>query len=74
MSFVGDVALVPGSTRGIGAATAMLLAERGAHVLVTGRDARRGMKVVETIQGAPPSAPRAGQHRPRTRSHHVESR
>ena len=52
MSFVGDVALVTGSTRGIGAATAMLLAERGAHVLVTGRDARRGMRVVDTIQGA----------------------
>ncbi|MCP9274640.1 SDR family NAD(P)-dependent oxidoreductase [Mycolicibacterium arenosum] len=52
MTFTGDVALVTGSTRGIGAATAMLLAERGAHVLVTGRDARRGMAVVDTIRTA----------------------
>jgi NAD(P)-dependent dehydrogenase (short-subunit alcohol dehydrogenase family) len=52
MTFDGAVALVTGSTRGIGAATAAVLAERGAHVLVTGRDARRGMKVVDAIRGA----------------------
>lgn len=52
MTFDGAVALVTGSTRGIGAATAALLGERGAHVLVTGRDARRGMKVVDAIRGA----------------------
>lgn len=52
MTFDGAVALVTGSTRGIGAATAALLAQRGARVLVTGRDARRGMRVVDTIRGA----------------------
>ena len=42
-------ALVTGSTSGIGAATARLLASEGAHVLVTGRDAARGHAVVEEI-------------------------
>ena len=34
-------AVVTGSTSGIGAATAHLLATRGAHVLITGRDEER---------------------------------
>ncbi len=46
----GRVALVTGSTSGIGAATASLLAERGAHVLVSGRDASRGESVVAAIR------------------------
>ena len=45
-------ALVTGSTSGIGAATARLLASEGAHVLVTGRDAARGHTVVEEITAA----------------------
>ncbi|MFG2475732.1 SDR family NAD(P)-dependent oxidoreductase [Streptomyces fagopyri] len=46
----GRVALVTGATSGIGAATAALLAERGAHVLVAGRDASRGEKVVASLR------------------------
>lgn len=36
--FAGQVALVTGSSRGIGAATAVALAAAGAHVVLTGRD------------------------------------
>ena len=35
----GKLALVTGASRGIGAATAIALAERGAHVIITGRHA-----------------------------------
>jgi NAD(P)-dependent dehydrogenase (short-subunit alcohol dehydrogenase family) len=49
MSLDGAVALVTGATRGIGEATALLLASRGAHVLVTGRDAECGRRVVERV-------------------------
>ncbi|MPS67037.1 SDR family NAD(P)-dependent oxidoreductase [Novosphingobium aerophilum] len=44
--FEGQVALVTGSSRGIGAATALALAEAGAHVLLTGRDT----KALEAIE------------------------
>lgn len=44
-------AVVTGSTSGIGAATARALAAQGMHVLVTGRDARRGEALVAEIEG-----------------------
>jgi NAD(P)-dependent dehydrogenase (short-subunit alcohol dehydrogenase family) len=46
----GSVALVTGATSGIGRATALSLARRGAHVLVAGRDQARGDAVVDTIR------------------------
>jgi len=46
----GKTALVTGSTTGIGRATAVALAARGASVVVTGRNAQRGAEVVEKIR------------------------
>ena len=48
----GTTALVTGATSGIGRATSVLLADRGAHVLVSGRDAARGDAVVAEIRAA----------------------
>jgi NAD(P)-dependent dehydrogenase (short-subunit alcohol dehydrogenase family) len=45
----GEIALVTGSTAGIGKAVAAALAAEGARVLVTGRDAERGAAVVDQI-------------------------
>ena len=47
----GEVALVTGSTSGIGVHIARLFAAEGARVVVTGRDAERGARVVESIPG-----------------------
>ncbi len=47
----GKTALVTGSTSGIGEATAIALAARGAHVLVVGRDEQRAKAVVAEIEG-----------------------
>lgn len=44
--------MVTGATSGIGHATAIHLAERGAHVLASGRDADRGARVVAEIRDA----------------------
>ncbi|MGN5376997.1 SDR family NAD(P)-dependent oxidoreductase [Streptomyces lasalocidi] len=50
MEFSGKVALVTGSTSGIGRAIAQTLAARGAHVLVSGRNEERGAQTVAAIR------------------------
>src|SRR5258708_19097176 len=45
----GEVAIVTGSTHGIGRAIAVAFASEGADVLVTGRDDHAGAEVVERI-------------------------
>ena len=52
----GKTALVTGSTSGIGKATAIALAARGAHVLVVGRDEQRAKDVIAEIEGSGGSA------------------
>ena len=52
----GKTALVTGSTSGIGQATAVALAARGAHVLIVGRDEQRAEHVVAEIEGGGGSA------------------
>jgi NAD(P)-dependent dehydrogenase (short-subunit alcohol dehydrogenase family) len=47
----GEIAVVTGSTSGIGKAIATTLAAEGARVMVTGRDAGRGAGVVDAITG-----------------------
>lgn len=56
LSLAGRTAVVTGSTSGIGSATAHLLAARGAHVVITGRDEDRAAEVVEAITHAGGSA------------------
>ncbi|MFJ9844230.1 SDR family NAD(P)-dependent oxidoreductase [Kitasatospora sp. NPDC101155] len=51
-SLNGSTALVTGATSGIGRAVAQVLAERGAHVVVSGRDAARGEQAVREIRAA----------------------
>lgn len=54
--FTGQIALVTGASRGIGAATAQALARAGAHVILTARDARALEAVEEGIYEAGGSA------------------
>jgi len=46
----GKVAIVTGGSRGIGAATAAWLAEHGAAVVVSGRDADRLQSTVKQLE------------------------
>jgi len=50
--FSGQVALVTGASRGIGAATALALAEHGAHVILTGRNTKALEDVEQAIHDA----------------------
>ncbi len=54
--FEGQVALVTGASRGIGAATAKTLAAAGTHVVLTGRDTRALEEIEESIFQAGGSA------------------
>ncbi|PHR20847.1 MAG: oxidoreductase [Sphingopyxis sp.] len=49
MKFEGQLALVTGASRGIGAATALALAKQGAHVVITARNADGLEKIEEQI-------------------------
>jgi NAD(P)-dependent dehydrogenase (short-subunit alcohol dehydrogenase family) len=49
-SLSGATALVTGGNSGIGRATALGLAARGAHVVLSGRDEARGQEVVRAIR------------------------
>jgi NAD(P)-dependent dehydrogenase (short-subunit alcohol dehydrogenase family) len=50
--FEGQLALVTGASRGIGAATAEALAAQGAHVILTGRDTKALESIEERIFAA----------------------
>jgi NAD(P)-dependent dehydrogenase (short-subunit alcohol dehydrogenase family) len=51
-SLGGSTALITGSTSGIGRATAEVLAQRGAYVILSGRNAERGGRAVAEIRAA----------------------
>jgi NAD(P)-dependent dehydrogenase (short-subunit alcohol dehydrogenase family) len=52
MRLAGKVALITGGTSGMGRATAVLFAQEGARVAITGRNELRGQEVVEEIEQA----------------------
>ena len=52
MKLKDQTALVTGASKGIGAATAVKLAEQGAHVILTGRDVRALEEVEDRIHAA----------------------
>ncbi|HSZ48717.1 MAG TPA: SDR family NAD(P)-dependent oxidoreductase, partial [Streptosporangiaceae bacterium] len=52
----GSTALVTGGNSGIGRASALALAQLGAHVVLSGRDAARGEQVVAAIRAQGGSA------------------
>src|SRR4029453_12223631 len=56
LDLTDKTALVTGSTRGIGLATAIGLAQMGAGVIVNGRDKGAGGEAVGKVQQAAPSA------------------
>ena len=67
----GKVALVTGSTSNIGKGVAIAMAAEGASVVVTGRDAARGARVVNLIEAAGGHAAFVQHHLDRHRPPHV---
>jgi NAD(P)-dependent dehydrogenase (short-subunit alcohol dehydrogenase family) len=61
-SLAGEIALVTGASRGIGEATARLLAQHGAHVIVASRKIADCETVAASIRGAGGSAEALGCH------------
>ena len=58
-NFSGKVALVTGSSSGIGAATAILFAKSGANVVVTGRNATKVSEVAKQCLNVSPKGLKA---------------
>lgn len=58
-NFAGKVALVTGSSSGIGAATAILFAKSGANVVVTGRNATKVSEVAKQCLNVSPKGLKA---------------
>ena len=56
IDLTGKLALVTGSTRGIGLATAIGLARMGAQVVVNGREAGSVAEAISKIKQAVPAA------------------
>jgi len=52
----GRVIIVTGATSGIGKETALVLAGKGASVIVAARNMQKGKKVVDEIQAASPES------------------
>ena len=67
MKLKDRVAIVTGATSGIGEASALLFAQEGARVTVTGRDDARGRKVVAAIAEAGGTADLRARGRPAPR-------
>ncbi|CAG2104421.1 unnamed protein product [Medioppia subpectinata] len=58
-NFAGKVALITGSSSGIGAATAILFAKSGANVVITGRNAERVSEVAKQCREVSPNGLKA---------------
>ncbi|CAG2110530.1 unnamed protein product [Medioppia subpectinata] len=58
-NFAGKVALITGSSSGIGAATAILFAKSGANVVITGRNAGRVSEVAKQCLDVSPDGSKA---------------